>query len=62
METHEVVSCINGFCVYGNNWTPSVGEILICERKSGNPSDSYAVTVKKEGAGACEYNNYIFLN
>ena len=47
METHEVVSCVRGFHVYGDIWTPSVGEILICERESENPSDLYAVAIKK---------------
>ena len=47
MEIHEVVSCIRGFHIYGDTWTPSVGEILICERESGNASDLYAMAIKK---------------
>ena len=49
METHEVASCVRGFHVCSDVWTPSVGEILICERESGNFSDSYAVAIKKGG-------------
>ena len=49
METLEVASCVRGFHVYSGVWAPSVGEILICERESGNPSDSYAVAIKKGG-------------
>ena len=49
METYEVTSCVRGFHVYGDVWTPSVGEILICEKEDGNPSDLYAVAIKKGG-------------
>lgn len=35
--------------MYADIWTPSVGEVLICERESGNPSDLYAVAIKKGG-------------
>ena len=47
MDTHAVTSSVRGFHVYADVWTPSVGEILICERESGNPSDLYAVAIKK---------------
>ena len=47
MDTHVVTSSVRGFHVYADVWTPSVGEILICERESGNPSDLYAVAIKK---------------
>ena len=49
MESYEVGSYVRGFHVYGNVWTPSIGEILVCERKDGNPSDLYAVAIKKGG-------------
>ena len=42
-----VTSSVRGFHAYADVWTPSVGEILICERESGNPSDLYAVAIKK---------------
>jgi len=28
-------------------WTPVIGEQLVCEKEEGNPSDRYAVAVKK---------------
>jgi len=59
METHEVASCVTGFHVYGDNWISSVGEILICKRKSRNPSDSYAVAIKK-GGRRCQQLVYYF--
>ena len=49
MESYEVASCVRGFHVYGDVWTPSIGEILICKREDGNPSDLYAVAIKKGG-------------
>ena len=33
--------------MYQDNWTPVVGEQLLCERKEGNPRDRYAVAIKK---------------
>ena len=47
MDTHVVTSSVRGFHVYADVWTPSVGEILICKRESGNLSDLYAVAIKK---------------
>ena len=47
MEIHEVESCVRGFDVYGDIWTPSTGERLTCERDIGNPNDTYAVAIKK---------------
>ena len=47
MATHEVSSCVRGFHVYSDIWTPFVGETLVCEQESGNPNDPYAVAIKK---------------
>ena len=44
MEVHEVESCVRG---YPDIWNPDVGDILNCERKSGNRIDSYAVAIKR---------------
>lgn len=44
-------SCIRGYHVYKNIWTPSLGETLICELEFGNVHDPYAVAVKKASAG-----------
>ena len=44
---HEVDSCLRGFHVYGDIWTPTVGESLICKQQIGNLNDPYAVAIKK---------------
>ena len=33
--------------MYGDIWTPFVGETLACEQESGNPNNPYAVAIKK---------------
>ena len=45
-EVHEVESCVRGFHVYGDIWTPNVGDLLDCEQESGNLNDAYAVAIK----------------
>ena len=47
MATHEANSCVRGFHVYSDIWTPLVGEMLACEQESGNPNNPYAVAIKK---------------
>ena len=49
MEEFEKASCIRGFHVYQDNWTPILGERLVCKNGSGNPRDQYAVAVCKAG-------------
>ena len=44
----EVPSCIRGYHVYHEIWSPVLGEILHCERERNNSSDQYAVAVKKD--------------
>ena len=44
---HEVNSCVKGFPVYSDIWTPLVGETLVCEQESGNLNDPYSVAIKK---------------
>jgi len=44
---HGIDSCVRGFHVYSNRWTPALGEILECEIEDGNASDLYAVAIKK---------------
>jgi len=46
MEVHEVEPCIQGYHIYGDIWSPNVSDALNCERKSGNPNDSYTVAIK----------------
>ena len=44
----EIQSCVRGYHVYKDIWTPSVGETLSCEREEDNTADPYAVAVKKK--------------
>ena len=44
----EANSCVRGFHVYSDIWTPFVEETLACEQESGNLNDLYAVTIKKQ--------------
>ena len=46
-ESHEVESCVRGFHVYKDKWTPTIGETLSCELEDGNLFDPYAVAIKK---------------
>ena len=45
-EVHEVESRVQGYHVYGDSWTPNVGDLLYCEQESGNLNDVYAVAIK----------------
>jgi len=47
MDTHVVDSCVCGFYVYYDRWTPALGEVLMCKVEDGNTSDTYTVTIKK---------------
>ena len=49
MEEFKKASCIRGFYVYQDNWTPILGERLVCKNEPGNPRDRYAVAVCKAG-------------
>ena len=40
-------SCVRGYHVYKDLWEAVVGEELECQRERSNPSDAYAVVVKK---------------
>ena len=42
---YEVDSCVQGYHVYQDTWTPLVGEELHCEREEENIHDRYAVVV-----------------
>jgi len=43
--TYETNSCVRGYHVYQDIWTPVIGEQLVCEREEDNPTDRYAVVV-----------------
>ena len=51
LDTHKADSCVRGFHVYSDIWTPFVRESLTCEHLmqtlSGNPNDPYAVAIRK---------------
>ena len=48
MDSYEVNSCVRGYHIYKDIWSPSVGESLICEREINNLEDPYAVAMMKE--------------
>ena len=47
MAEFEIDSYVCDYHVYHDNWTPVVGEQLLCEREEGNPQDRYAGAIKK---------------
>ena len=49
MASWSIDSCVRGFHVYQDIWTPVLHEELDCERERGNIEDLYAVAVKKNG-------------
>ena len=42
MELHVVVSCVRGFHVYQDIWTPTTEECLWCQTEGSNAFDPYA--------------------
>ena len=42
-------SCVRGHHIYKRTWTPTIGEVLSCERESSNTEDCYAVAVLQRG-------------
>jgi len=38
-------SCMHGFYMYQNVWTPVMGETLVCQRETINTEDRYVVAV-----------------
>lgn len=42
-------SCVRGFHVYQDRWTPVLDETLVCQREIENPHDPFAVKVTKSG-------------
>ena len=46
MEMYEANSCVRGFHIHNDIWTPFVGELLTCKQEIGNPNDLYAVIRK----------------
>ena len=42
-----VESCVRGFHVYQDIWTPTTGERLSCQTEDSNAFDPYAVAIRK---------------
>ena len=44
----ETESCVRGYHIYQEHWSPVIGERLIvnCEQEEGNAQDRYAVAIK----------------
>ena len=57
MVTHEANSCVRGFHMYSDIWTPLMGETLACEQESGNPNDPYAVAIKRAASSFSPRSN-----
>lgn len=47
-QMFEVESCVRGFHIYKDFWTPAIGEVLVCTRERRNAVDRYAVSVVKD--------------
>ena len=47
MEMHVVESCVRGFHVYQDIWTPTTGERFTCQTGNSNAFDPYAVAIRK---------------
>ena len=41
-------SCIRGFHVYQDIWTPATGERLACQAEDSNSFDPYAVAIRRD--------------
>lgn len=48
MSEYSYPSCIRGFHVYRNIWTPYEGEELTTKRETDNLFDKYAISVLKD--------------
>ena len=49
MKTFILNSCICGYHIYKDVWTPSVGETVNCEREGRNLEDPYTVALQNNG-------------
>ena len=48
MEELEKASCIRGFHVYQDNWTPILGERLVCKNEPGpEPGPLSAILIQE---------------
>ena len=54
MSSHQMESCIWGFHIYKEIWTPFIGERLGCGREINNREDPFAVAMKR-GTGTVDH-------
>ena len=47
MSSYQIESCIRGFHIYEEVWTPFTGERLGCTRERSNKEDPFAVAMKR---------------
>ena len=47
MDIHAVNSCVRGFHVYYDRWTPYLGEFFMCKSEGKNANGLYTVAIKK---------------
>ena len=47
MASFHLISCIRGYHIYKEIWTPEIGEEDNCQCEPGNREDPYAVAIKK---------------
>jgi translation initiation factor IF-1 len=47
MVLYEMESCIHGFHIYKDRWTPYIGERLSCAQEQNNREDPFTVALKK---------------
>ena len=45
----SISGCVRGHHIYKITWTPTIGEVLTCERETSNTADRYTVAVLRRG-------------
>ena len=48
MASFHLTSCIRGYHIYKEIWTPKIGKEDKCQCEPGNREDPYAVAIKKD--------------
>ena len=46
--TYEMENEIRGYHLYGSNWKPKIGDLLLTDREVSNEDDKFAVAVYEE--------------
>ena len=50
IESYEIESCVRGYHIYKETWTPLVGEEYECRIEPDNSEDPYAVAIVAAGS------------